>query len=121
MHVKIDIILNFHVESNFFSLFDVTWSPTECVKDLDSQNKLLIFELILTTFIPSIILEAAGAVLKIGMSRKPNHHRKFSLPKTVKRSVRRQSNDVVNASFFATSCIAERDIKNNGPRRGSFN
>jgi len=29
--------------------------PTECVTDLDYQSKLLIFELILTSFKPSII------------------------------------------------------------------
>ena len=38
---------------------------------------LLIYESIFTTFKPSIILEAVGAVLKIGSSVKPNHHREI--------------------------------------------
>ncbi len=46
-----------------------------------------IFESILTTFKPSIVLEAAGAVVQIGLSLKPNHHKQISLPKSVKRSL----------------------------------
>jgi len=35
----------------------------------------------------AVFLEAAGAVVKIGSSLKPNHHKKSSLPKSVKPSV----------------------------------
>jgi hypothetical protein len=36
---------------------------------------MIIFESILTTFIVSIIFEAAEAVAKIGLSLKSNHHK----------------------------------------------
>jgi len=36
---------------------------------------MIIFESILTTFKPSIVLEAAVAVVQIGLSLKPNHHK----------------------------------------------
>jgi hypothetical protein len=40
-------------------------------------RKLLIFEPILTPFEATIVFDAAGAVLKIGLSVKPNHHREI--------------------------------------------
>jgi hypothetical protein len=48
---------------------------------------MIIFESILTTFLASIVLEAAGEVAKIFSSLKLNHHNQFSLPKLVKRTL----------------------------------
>ncbi len=48
---------------------------------------MLIFELILTLLNWRSFLESAGVVLKIGWNLKPNHHWKFSLPRSVKCSV----------------------------------
>jgi len=44
--------------------------------DLDYRSKMIIFELLLTTFEVSLI-EAAGAVVKIGSSLNSNHHNEF--------------------------------------------
>jgi hypothetical protein len=52
----------------------VTSCNTKCVTDLDYQIEMIIFGSILTTFESRCILEAAGAVLIIGSSLKPNHH-----------------------------------------------
>jgi hypothetical protein len=38
---------------------------------------MIIFGAILTTFKLNIVLEAVGAVLKIGLSLKPNHYQKI--------------------------------------------
>ena len=43
-------------------------NPKECVTDLDSRLKMIIFEPILTTFEGSTISEAAGAVVEISLS-----------------------------------------------------
>jgi len=49
---------------------------TECVKDLDLQSKMVIFESNLTNFkFSAVFFVAAGAVVKIGLSLKPNHHK----------------------------------------------
>ncbi len=50
---------------------------TECVRDLDLQCKLFIFESILTPFEESIAFDAAWVVLKIGLILKPNHPREI--------------------------------------------
>ncbi len=47
---------------------------TECVTDLDKRRELIIFESILTPFEASIVFDTAGAVLKISLSLKQNHH-----------------------------------------------
>ncbi len=57
---------------------------TECATDLDSRNKMIIFEFILTTFEASIISKDAGVVLKVGSSLKPNQHNQVFLSKSVK-------------------------------------
>jgi len=48
---------------------------------------MIIFELILTTFKLSILLEAAETVLKISWVKNQTNIGKFSLPESVKRSV----------------------------------
>jgi hypothetical protein len=48
---------------------------------------MIIFGSILTPFESNSILEVAQAVLKIGLSLNPNHHREIKLPKSKKRSV----------------------------------
>ncbi len=45
------------------------------IKELDLGSKMIIFELILTTFDAN--LEAAETVAKIGPSLKLNHHRQI--------------------------------------------
>jgi len=65
------VIVNRHrkIEPNLFH--------AECVMDLYWQSELLIFELILNSLNPASFLEATGAVLKIGLSIKPNHHQEI--------------------------------------------
>ena len=67
----------------------IGWIPfptsTECITNLDERSERIIFVSMLTTFVS--FFQAAGAVAKIGSSLKPDHHIKFSLPKSVKPSV----------------------------------
>ncbi len=44
---------------------------------LEYRSNLLIYESILTTFKPSIVFRDSWAVLKIGLSLKPNYHREI--------------------------------------------
>ena len=50
---------------------------TKRVRDLDWQSEMIIFKSILTTFEASIIFKAAGAVVEIDSSLKPNHRYEF--------------------------------------------
>jgi len=47
---------------------------TECVTDLDLRRELLFLSWFWPLLNRALFLEAAGAVLKIGSSLKPNHH-----------------------------------------------
>ena len=47
---------------------------TECVTHLYQRIEMIIFESFFTPFESSIIFEAPGAVVKIGLSLKPNYH-----------------------------------------------
>jgi hypothetical protein len=50
---------------------------TVCVKDLDYQGEMIIFESNLTTFKSIVVFEAAGTLVKIGLSLKPNHDKEI--------------------------------------------
>jgi hypothetical protein len=67
--------------------FDYSWSlfpnqlvlrnftqTTECVTDLDQQTKMIIFGQFLPFLNRAVFLEAAGAIMKIRLSLKANHH-----------------------------------------------
>jgi hypothetical protein len=41
------------------------------------QSKMIIFASNMTTFKLSVVFQAAGAVVKIGSSLKPNHHKEI--------------------------------------------
>jgi hypothetical protein len=45
-----------------------TERSTVCFDDLDQGSEMILFESILTTFIVSVVFEAAGEVAKIGLS-----------------------------------------------------
>jgi len=73
---------------NVTEMIKLKWnisSAPECVTDLDKQSEMISLESILLK--QASFLEAVGAVVYISTSLKLNNHKKFSLPKSVKRSV----------------------------------
>ncbi len=68
-------------ESAFFSLSGCQYflysQTTVCIINFDQGSKTIIFKSILTAFVVSIILDAAGAVAKISSSLKLNHHKQI--------------------------------------------
>ncbi len=50
---------------------------TECVMDLDLESEMIIVKSNMTTLNWASIFKAAGAVVKIGSSLKPTHHKKI--------------------------------------------
>ncbi len=77
----------FYVKIRLHFLGEVL-TDTECVKDLDKQMEMIIFESIVTTFKPSIIFSGrCGCSVNWLEAKNQTTISKFSLPKSVKHSV----------------------------------